>query len=109
MAYDTNTGSNTLYPRTFYALYIGPNNNGIGHLIFKLSMKQILTTIKYQPVSMPENLFEAIDETHLFYGRQQTLSRDVLLSKNFHCTSNHDLTPCVNYMQVVKFYSFVIF
>ena len=39
----------------------------------------------------------------VFYGRRQTLSRDVLPSKSFHCTSNHDLTPCVNYMQVVKF------
>ena len=58
MVYNTKTGSNTLYPRTFYALYIGLNDNGIGHLIFKLSTKQILTTIKYQPVSMPGNLFK---------------------------------------------------
>ena len=34
----------------------------------------------------------------VFYGRRQTLSHDVLLSKNFHCTSNHNLIPCVNYM-----------
>ena len=45
MAYDSNTKNSTLYPRTFYALYIGPNNNDIDHLIFKLSTKQILTTI----------------------------------------------------------------
>ena len=30
--------------------YVGLNDNGIGHLIFKLSTKQILTTMKYQPV-----------------------------------------------------------
>ena len=37
MAYDNNVGKYTLHPRTFYALYIGPNDNGKGHLIFKLS------------------------------------------------------------------------
>mmetsp|Transcript_38260 Transcript_38260/g.43175 ORF Transcript_38260/g.43175 Transcript_38260/m.43175 type:complete len:111 (-) Transcript_38260:36-368(-) len=39
MAYDNNAKSNALYLRIFYALYIGPNNNGAGHLIFKLSAK----------------------------------------------------------------------
>ena len=47
MAYDTNAGSNILYPRTLCALYIGSNNNSIGHLIFKVSTKQLLTTMKY--------------------------------------------------------------
>ena len=46
MAYNTNAENHTLYPRTFYALHIGPNDNGIGHLIFKLSSKQISTTMK---------------------------------------------------------------
>ena len=45
MVYNTKAESNTFHPRTFYALYIEPKNNGIGHLIFKLSMKQILTTM----------------------------------------------------------------
>ena len=39
MTYGNNARSNTLYPRRFYALYIGPNNNDDGHLIFRLSMK----------------------------------------------------------------------
>ena len=43
-------------------LYIGPNDNGIGHLIFKLSTKQILTTMKYQLVPTPENLLKTINE-----------------------------------------------
>ena len=34
MAYDNNPRSNTLYPRSFYALHIRPNNNGASHLIF---------------------------------------------------------------------------
>ena len=66
MAYDNNARSNTLYTRTLHALYIGPNDNGTGHLIFKLSTKQILTTLKYKPVPMPEDLIKAINETDSF-------------------------------------------
>ena len=71
MAYDTNAGSNTLYPRTLYALYIGPNNNGIGHLVFKLSTKQILTTVKYQPVPVSKNLSRTSNETDSFTTKIQ--------------------------------------
>ena len=67
MAYHTNAGSNTLHPRMFHVLCIGPNNNVTGYLIFKLSTKQILTTMKYKsPVLMPEDLIEAINETDSF-------------------------------------------
>ena len=31
IAYNTHAGNNTLRPRIFYALYIGPNDNGNGH------------------------------------------------------------------------------
>ena len=66
MAYDNNVRSNKLYPRILYALYIGPNNNGTGHLIFKLSTKQILTTMKYKPVPIPEDLIKTINEPDSF-------------------------------------------
>ena len=73
MAYNVNAGSNTLYPRTFYVLYIGPIDNDIGHLIFKLSTKQILVTIlvttKYQPIHVPENLIQVINETDSFINK----------------------------------------
>ena len=62
MVYDVNANSKILYPRIFYALYIGPNDSGTGHLIFKLSTKQLLTTSKYKPVSMPEDLFKATNK-----------------------------------------------
>ena len=58
MTYDINAGKNKLYPRTLYALYIGPNNNSIGHLIFKLSAREILMTMKYKPEPVNENLFK---------------------------------------------------
>ena len=63
MAYDNKVRSNVLYPRTFYALYIGPNNNGASHLIYNLSIEQVLTTLKYKPVPIHEDLIKA--KTHL--------------------------------------------
>ena len=45
MAYGNNVRNSTLRPRTFYMICLGPNDNIIGHLIFKLSTKQILITM----------------------------------------------------------------
>ena len=53
IAYNTNAGNNVLRPRKFYLLYIGPTNDGNGHLIYKLSMNQILVTMKYQSEPVP--------------------------------------------------------
>ena len=47
-------------------LYIGLNNNGIIDSIFKLSTKQLLTTMKYHSVSVSENLFKIINEKDSF-------------------------------------------
>ena len=52
-------------------LYIGKNDNGNSHLIFKLSTKQILITMKYQPIHVPEDLFELINGTDLFNNKIQ--------------------------------------
>ena len=49
--------------RRFYAFYIKPNDDSNGHLIYKLSMDQILVTMKYQSIPVPEDLIEAISET----------------------------------------------
>ena len=56
MAYNTKNGSNTIRLRTFYTLYIKPKDSGNGHLIFKLSTKQILVTMKYQPIRVHAEL-----------------------------------------------------
>ena len=71
MAYNTNVGNNTLRPRTFYVLYIGLNDKGNGHLIFKLSTKQILITAKYQPIHIPKDIIEAINGTDSFINKIQ--------------------------------------
>ena len=71
MGYNTNAENSALYPRTFYILYIRTNNNSIGHLIFRLSTKQILSTMKYKPVLVPENLFKSIHEIDMFITKIQ--------------------------------------
>ena len=61
MAYDNNAKSSTLYLKTFYPLYIGLNDSGTGHLIFKLSTKQILITSRVKPVPMSKDLIKTIN------------------------------------------------
>ena len=85
MAYDNNARSNNLYPRIFYALYIGPNDNGTGHLIFKLSMKQILTTPKYKSIPISEDLIKAINKMDTFTNKIQIDHFD-----NDHYTAQDD-------------------
>ena len=69
VAYDTNTRNNTLRLRTFNVLYIRPNDNCNGHLIFKLSTKQISVTTKYQPMHVPEDLIKVINEIDSFTNK----------------------------------------
>ena len=96
MAYNTNAGNNTLYPRTFYTLYIGLNNNGIGYLIFKLSIKDTLTTMKYQLVPVHENLFKTISETDSFTNNtpidHPNSNRFITQDDHFNNTKNYDET-----------------
>ena len=47
MAYNVKSTNKILEPRSFYALYIGPNDSGTSHQVFKLSTKKVLTTPKY--------------------------------------------------------------
>ena len=47
IAYDNKVGARTLHPRVFFVLYVRPNNDGIGHLIYRLSTDQILVTKEY--------------------------------------------------------------
>ena len=56
IAYDNKVGNKTLCPRTFYALYVKPNQEGNGHLIYRLDMDQIVVTKDYQTVPVPEDL-----------------------------------------------------
>ena len=44
LAYDVLSNNKTSKPRTFYTLYIGPNDGGTGHSVFKLSSKKMIIT-----------------------------------------------------------------
>ena len=60
VAYDNKVENRTLQPRVFYALYVRPNDDGNGHLIYRLSMNQILVTKEYQSVPVRKDLIDAI-------------------------------------------------
>ena len=64
IACNTNAVNNTLRPRIFYVLCIALNDNGNGHLIYKLSTDQILVTMKYQSVYVSEVLIKAVNKTN---------------------------------------------
>ena len=51
-----------MHTRAFCVLYIGGNDSGTSHLVFKFSTKQLLTTHQYQPVPMPEEIIQAVNE-----------------------------------------------
>ena len=79
MSYNNKNRNNKIRSRTFYALYIGPNNNDDGQLIFKLPTKQILVAMKYQPIHTPEDLIKTTNKEGLFNNKVQTN----------HLNSNH--------------------
>ena len=62
MAYDVTANNKTTIPRAFYALYIRPNNSGTGHQVFKLSSKQLVTSPKYKPVLMPDDVIQVVND-----------------------------------------------
>ena len=62
LAYDVRANNKTSRPRVFYTLYIGPNDGGTGHSVFKLSTKQMIITPRCKPVPMPDNVIEVVNK-----------------------------------------------
>ena len=60
LAYNIKLDNKTLKPRTFYALYIGPNDGGIGHSVFKLSTKMMVVMPRCKPMPMPDNVIAVV-------------------------------------------------
>ena len=79
MVYDVKASNKTSHPRTFYVLYIGPNDSSTGHSVFKLSAKQLFTipTCKHMP--MPEDVIQAVNKI----GRQEGMP-DKIQFRNIH-------------------------
>ena len=62
MAYNKHSSNKTLHPTPLYGLNIGLNGSNTDHSVFKLSTKQLLTTPKYKPVHMLEDIIQALNE-----------------------------------------------
>ena len=62
LAYDVLSNNKMSKPRAFYALYIGPNDGGTGHSVFKLSTKSMIVTPKCKPIPMPDTVIEMVNQ-----------------------------------------------
>ena len=62
LAYDVKSNNKTSKPRTFYALYIRPNDGGTGHSVFKLSTKSMIITPKCKPIPMPDDVIQVVNQ-----------------------------------------------
>ena len=49
-------------PRAFYALYIGPNDGGTGHSVFKVSTKKLIITPRCRPIPIPNNVIKVANQ-----------------------------------------------
>ena len=56
IAYNNKVGNKTLCLRTFYELYVKPNQEGNGHLIYRLDKDQIVVTKNYQTVPVTKDI-----------------------------------------------------
>ena len=92
IAYDSKVEHKVLWPRVFYALYVRPNNEDNGHLIYRLSTGQILVTKEYQSIPVPEDLIGAISETGSCGNKNQTNRFDTNHSiiQDDHSNNNDD-------------------
>ena len=62
LAYDVLSSNKTSKPRAFYALYIGPNDSGTGHQVFKLSTKRMVNTPKCKPIPIPDDIIQVVND-----------------------------------------------
>ena len=63
IAYDNKARNNTLHPKVFYTLYIKPNGDNNGHLIYDLWRDKVIVATNYQSVPVPADLFEPMNRT----------------------------------------------
>ena len=60
--YDVTSSNKTTNKRAYVALYIGPNDSGTGHIVFKLGTKQLVTTPKCKPKPMAKDVVKVVNE-----------------------------------------------
>ena len=62
LAYDVKLENKISKPRVFYTLYIGPNDGGTGHSVFKLSTKTMIVTPRCKPIPMPDDVILVVNQ-----------------------------------------------
>ena len=100
MTYNVTDNIKTTIPRAFYALFMGPNDSGNGHQVFKLLLKQLVTTPKWKPVPIPDNVTQVVNDMeeqdvggkpiHLSQigSLHQSLQHLLLLVSTYHYSEN---------------------
>ena len=82
IVYNNKVGNKTLCPRTFYVLYVKPNQESNGHLIYRLDMDQIVDTKNYQTIPVPEDIDHMFinDEDQYTQEAEKVLRSSLLIS-----------------------------
>ena len=62
LAYDVTSNNKISKPRAFYVLYIGPNDGGTGHSVFKIGTKSMIVKPRCKSIPMPDNVFQLINQ-----------------------------------------------
>ena len=62
LVYDVQLNNKTSKPIAFHVLYIGPNDGGTGHSVFKLSTKTMIITPRCKPIPMPNNVITVVNQ-----------------------------------------------
>ena len=55
----------------FYALFIKPNGDNHGHLIYNLSRDKIIVTVNYQSAPVPKDLIETMNRNESSNNKNQ--------------------------------------
>ena len=61
LAYNVKSDNKTNKPRAYHALYIGPNDAGTGHSVFKLAITNMLITPRCKPIPIPDDVIKVIN------------------------------------------------
>ena len=80
MVYNVTSSNKTTDPRAFFALYIRPNDNGTGLIVFKLATKRQVTTPKCKAKPMAKDVVEVVNEM----GKQERMLDGIQLHNLHH-------------------------
>ena len=62
LAYNIKSNNKISKPRAFHVLYIGLNDAGIGHSVFKPATKNMIITPRCKPIPMPNDVIQVTNQ-----------------------------------------------